>query len=92
MAGGSGGSANPANPTIVDFKCDVEEQVKKVIRNKKHLTEFLIRYIIGHERLSKADQHLFSRFEQRIGRLFIKHGLWPLGSYFITERKKRTNG
>jgi hypothetical protein len=89
MAGGSGGSANPANPTIVDFKCDVEEQVKKVIRNKKHLTEFTIRYILGVERLTTEQQHVFSRYEQKIGRLFIKHGIHPLGGYFITERKKR---
>ena len=90
MAGGSGGSANPANPTIVDFRCDVEEQVKKVIKNKKHLTEFVIRYSMGLERLSKDAQHLFARYEQRIGRLFINEGIWPLGAYFITERKKRT--
>lgn len=92
MAGSSGGSANPANPTIVDFRVDVEEQVKKVIKNKKHLTEFIVRYGAGVERLSTADQHLFARYEQRLGRLFLDVGLHPLGSYFITQRKQRING
>ena len=92
MAGSSGGSANPANPTIVDFRVDVEEQVKKVIKNKKHLTEFIVRYTLGVERLSVADQHLFARYEQRLGRLFIDVGLHPLGQYFITQRKRRMNG
>lgn len=89
MAGGSGGSANPANPTVVDFRCDVEKQVKKVIKNKKHLTEFVIRYSIGLEKLTKAEQHLFARYEQRLGRLFINEGIWPMSAYFITMRKKK---
>ena len=85
----SGGSRNPASPSVSDFKCDVEEQIQKVVKSSKHLTEFIIRYKIGLERLSKDDQKVFNRYEQKLGRLFIKTGLYPLRKYFISIREKR---
>ena len=85
----SGGTRNPSNPSLTDFKVDVEEQIDKVIKNAHHRALFIIRYGMGIENLSKADQHVFALYEQRIGRLFIKHEIWPLRRYFIAIREKR---
>ena len=89
IGSGGGGSPNPAKPSASDFKCDVEAQIAKVIKNRKHLIEFYVRYIMGLERLSKEDQKVFNRYEQRLGRLFIEHQIWPVRKYMVAIRKAK---
>ena len=78
---------NVTAPTLSDFKIDVEREVKKVIKTAKHKAMFIKRYLYGIEELSKDEQHLFSGFEQRIGNLFIRAKIYPLGTYFVSIRK-----
>lgn len=80
---------NPTAPTMIDFKIDVEAQIRKVIRNRKHIVAFIVRYILGVETLNKSQQHLFARYEQQLGRLFIKAKIWPVNRYFISIREKQ---
>jgi len=80
---------NPTAPSMTDFKIDVEKQVRKVIRTHDHMVKFIKRYIFDIEDLTKEEQHLFSGFEQRIGRLFIQAKIYPLGKYLISIRKDK---
>jgi hypothetical protein len=80
---------NITDPTILDFKIDVETQIRKVIHNRKHMVMFFKRYAFGIEDLSKNDQHLFARYEQQIGQRFIRAKIYPLGQYFVSIRKRK---
>lgn len=80
---------NITAPTVQDFKIDVEREVRKVIKTAKHKAMFIKRYLYGIEELSKEQQHLFSRFEQQIGNLFIRAKIYPLGTYFVSIRKDK---
>ena len=79
---------NTTAPSIQDFRVDVEREVRKVIKTAKHKAIFIKRYLYGLEIFSKEIQHLFSRFEQQIGNLFIKAKIYPLGTYFVAIRRK----
>ena len=80
---------NPTAPSMTDFKVDVETQIRKVIKNRKHMVAFIVRYILGVETLNKSQQHLFARYEQQLGRLFIRAKIWPVNRYFISIREKQ---
>lgn len=81
---------NLTAPTYSDFKIDVEKQIRKIIRNRKHLVAFYKRYVFDMEVLSKAEQHLFSRYEQQIGRLFMRANIWPLSKYLVAIREEKS--
>lgn len=81
---------NPTAPNITDFHIDVDKQVRKVIRNRKHLVLFYMRYVFGMETLSKEEQHLFARYEQQIGRLFMRAKIWPLSKYLVSIREEKS--
>lgn len=80
---------NTAAPSMQDFKVDVEREIIKVIKTPHHQALFVKRYLYGLEVLSKDEQHLFARFEQQIGKLFIRAKIYPLETYFISVRKER---
>ena len=82
---------NPTAPSMTDFKIDVEKQVRKVIRTHAHMVKFIKRYIFDIEDLTKDEQHLFAGFEQRIGRLFIRAKIHPLGKYLVSIRKDKAS-
>ena len=75
---------NPAKPSPTDFICDVENQIKIVMKTKKELTDFMETYIMGMGREGTT------RIEQRIGQLFISREIWPIARYFKTIRRKQT--
>lgn len=77
---------NPTAPSFTDFKIDVDKVIWSVVKNHQHRVEFVLRYVLGEERLTREQQHLFARFEQQIGRLFIKRGLFPVRSYMTSIR------
>ena len=81
---------NPQAPNLIDQKVDIEHIILTVITNPCHLAQFVERYILGDEKLTKAEQHVFAMYEQRIGRLFIERRLWPVRSYFNLIREGRT--
>lgn len=81
---------NPTAPSYSDFKIDVEKQIRKVIRNRKHLVTFYLRYVFEAAKLTKAEQHLFARYEQQIGRLFMRAKIWPLSKYRVSIREEKS--
>jgi len=81
---------NPTAPTLLDLKCDADAQIKKIIHNADHIVKFIRRYLLGEEEcLTRDEQHLFARYEQQIGKLFIRFHIWPVSKYLICIREKR---
>jgi hypothetical protein len=78
------GTLNNATPTPLDFFCDVENQVNKIIKDEKVREKLWNTYIFGGDNiLSKSRQNYY---EQRIGKLLIVRGIWPIAKYFRTIR------
>lgn len=69
---------NPTAPSYSDFKIDCDKIIWSVIKSHQHRVEFILRYVLGEERLTKEQQHLFARYEQNIGRQFLRVGLYPV--------------
>ena len=105
LAGGKG-TRNPAAPDARDFRIDVDDVVHDIIKNRIHLMCFYERYVEGNIPDPPAEgesvkpeelrlQHLYSRYEQQIGRLLIKRGIWAtnghVGAYFKSIRKERND-
>lgn len=82
---------NTTAPTISDFKIDVDKQIRKVIRTHEDMVTFIKRYVFGIEDLSKDEQYRFAGYEQRIGSLFIRNKIYPLGKYLISIRKDKVS-
>lgn len=82
---------NTTAPTISDFKIDVDRVLCKVIRNHEDFVTFFKRYVFNIEELSKDEQYRFAGYEQRIGSLFIRNKIYPLGKYLISIRKDKVS-
>jgi hypothetical protein len=84
---------HPAKPNAIDFCCDVERVINKVLGDDpKLLSEFIKVYITGSEEditSSTLTQQERSYLEQRLGRMFLAQGISPVLRYFaIVERGK----
>ena len=79
------GTGNPSQPSPIDFICDVETTILKILGDKKLLENLIRTYIFGEELISKSRK---PGYEQRIGALFITRRLWPINKYFTTIRKR----
>lgn len=94
-AAGRGGTKNPAKPTTVDFWADVFVAIRESIPKDIDLIDFHLTYTLydsedGIEREKWADQKLGGRrhsVEQRVGEEFVKRQIYPVSSYFHTERR-----
>jgi hypothetical protein len=77
---------HPAKPTAVDLCIDVEVVINKVLGDDPELlSEFIKVYITGSEtdiESSNLTQQERSYLEQRLGRLFLAHGISPVSKYF----------
>jgi len=92
MSAGRGATRNPAKPTALDFRCDIDNVVKLIVP-KKWLIRFYATYTVSASD-SAIEQGMFEdkmlgelrhSFEQRIGEM-----LWrkKIGSdYFHSIRK-----
>lgn len=85
---------HPAKPTAIDLCLDVERVINKVLGDDPELlTEFIKVYITGREEdidNSTLTQQERSYLEQRLGRLFLAHGISPVSKYFaIVDRGDR---
>jgi hypothetical protein len=96
----SGGTPNPAKPSLADFRCDVERVIHKCVSAGGLMARFTSTYImfdsdnpIDIERF--ADKVIGSgrhNLEQGIGAEFIKRGIYPLHGkrgYFHAIRMPR---
>lgn len=79
------GTVNPATPTATDFFCDVDLQIKKVIKSQSMLNEFFETYIMHNIVLPKADRNYV---ENELGKLFRQAKIWPVNKYFATIKGK----
>ena len=92
---GSGGSRNPAKPTMTDFKCDVDRVLKKCV---KQPVRFRLAYVefdsddpiereVYAEKVMGPTRH---NLEQGIGAEFIRRHISPTRGkkgYFTSVRK-----
>lgn len=98
MEKSGGGTPNPARPTPLDFRCDVEKVIKKVVP-QQHYARFLKAYIFVEcitdlEQEKWADKVLGGlrhSFEQRAGAEFVRKKLFPVmgRGYFWCLRRAR---
>ena len=84
---------NAARPNAIDFVVDVEAVIMKVLGDDpKLLHNFIQSYIMGTtETLQKSllTQTERGYLEQRLGRLFLAHGISPVIRYFTTVRRRQ---
>lgn len=78
------GTPNPARPTPVDFMCDVEMLIERIVP-KTLLKNFFNEYIMENNSLDQSEK---DSFEQQLGSTFAKCQMWPIRKYFLTIRKK----
>lgn len=82
---GAGGSPNPARPTPLDFRCDVEKVIKKIVP-LKHISRFIVAYVIFEADTEIMQERLADKilggirhsFEQRMGEQFHKRKIFPV--------------
>jgi hypothetical protein len=79
------GNPNPIQPTVLDFICDVDKTISKVIKDKLTLRRFNYTFYVGEPKLDKEQ---ISYFEQKLGQMFIVRHLWPVDKYFKVIRQK----
>lgn len=81
----------------MDFRCDVDIIVKKTLP-ASYWVRFCQAYIL-YDSLDPVDIELHAdkifgpkrhRFEQRLGFLFYKHGVYPTKKYFTVIKRKTT--
>ena len=96
MSAARGGTRNPAKPTPLDFRCDVDNVVKLIVP-KKWLIRFYATYTVSVSE-SPIEQGVFEHkmlggirhsFEQRIGEMLFRKKIYQEhgGSYFTSVRK-----
>lgn len=96
-AAGGKPSRNPAKPTPLDFRVDVDRVINIIVPKRDRL-RFYVTYAnwsddqLEIEKL--ADKMLGGvrhAYEQRAGAMFIKRGVWPVQNkgYFFSIRGKR---
>lgn len=96
MASSSKGSPNPARPTPLDFRCDVDKVIIMIVPEKRR-TKFAAVYVLadadaGIELERLADKIIGGArhsFEQRLGEQFVQRKLHPVQGrgYFHTIRR-----
>jgi len=94
----SKGSVNPAKPTPLDFRCDVDKVIKKIVP-ARFRSRFTAVYILT-EAMTEIEQEMLAdkviggarhSFEQRIGEQLVQRKIFPVQGrgYFHTIRKAR---
>lgn len=79
------GTHNPANPSILDFFCDVENVIERAITDKKLLKKFIDTYIMGDVDTLTKEQRAY--LEQRVGQRFFNRRLHRVKEYFNSVRR-----
>jgi hypothetical protein len=95
--GGGTVTKNPASPSLMDFRADVELIVESIISDEELLwfwavygvfdsTDDIERGVFSEKMLG---QNKSRSWEQRIGAAFVKFGVYPLAKYLLSIRKPR---
>lgn len=96
MAASAKGSPNPTRPTPLDFRCDVDKAIKKIVA-ARHRARFIAVYILTEGETDIEQEMLADKiiggarhsFEQRLGEQFVQRKIFPVQGrgYFHTIRK-----
>lgn len=82
---------NAARPNAIDFCCDVEKVIIKVLGDDPKLLKLFIEcYVTGTAEdiaATPLTQVERSYLEQRLGRMFLANGISPVIRYFTTIRR-----
>lgn len=98
-SGGKPAAANPAKPTMVDFRCDVFRAIQTACPKDVSLVSFHLAYTL-YDSDDEIDRELHAQkllhdrrhsVEQRIGAEFLRRKLFPVQGkgYFYAPRKAR---
>lgn len=86
---------HPAKPNAIDYCCDVERVIERVLGDDPALMrEFIKVYITGSETdiaNSNLTQQERSYIEQKMGRLFLAHGISPATKYFSVIKRENND-
>lgn len=89
ITGGSGAKFND-NGTFfntIDYTVDVFNAVKMALADSPSAQRFFERKIVDNHNIDYARQsETFMHFQERIGRVFIARGLYPVRKYFRSRR------
>jgi len=99
VGSGGGGSKNPAKPTPLDFKSDVELVIKAKLPKFVTLREFEKTYV-QYDSEDEIEREVYAQkllgdkrhsVEQRLGEEFVRRGIFPVQGkgYFHCLRKNR---
>lgn len=84
---------HPAKPNAIDFCVDCERVIEQVLGDDSALMrEFIKVYITGNEEdiaSSNLTQQERAYIEQKMGRLFLAHGISPATKYFAVVQRER---
>lgn len=86
-------TVNAARPNAIDFCVDTEAVILKVIGDDEELLRLFIgtyiTWTVDSIKQSPLTQDERTWIEQRMGRLFLAHGISPVIKYFTTVRRQR---
>jgi len=92
--GARGAQRDLAEPTAIDFRCDVMKAIESKISTETLLIKFHIAYL-NFDSVDYIEREMHAhkvigerrhRLEQRIGAEFIRRGIYPTRNYFYFER------
>jgi hypothetical protein len=100
LGAGGKGVMNPVQPSLTDFRCDVDKVIKKCCPRKPDKVRFRLSYILFDspdpiEMERYADKVMGGgrhNLEQGMGAEFVKRGIFPMygkGGYFRSIRQPR---
>lgn len=81
------GSTNPITPSNIDFFCDVEIVLRKILTEDAAFKNFCDEYFLGKPTWNPTQKFAY---EQKIGQLFVTRQIYPVKKYFSTIRDRYT--
>jgi hypothetical protein len=79
------GTKNPCQPSVIDFFCDVDNIVSRVLGTKQNVVRFQLTYMEDDDKQFTPKQR--QEIEQEIGAELLNLKIAPVLGYFQTERK-----
>jgi hypothetical protein len=100
IGSGGKGTANPCQPSLVDFRADVTLVFRKIFKSESAWRDFQAAYLdFDSEDYIEREMHAqkiygkgMQNLKEGVGAEFIKRGIFPMhgnGSYFRTIRRTK---
>lgn len=96
LSDGGVAAKNPAKPSLIEFRCDVDKAVSAILKDADLELWFRATYVL-FEPSDDLEMELWAdrmmpnrhRYEQRIGAEFVRRAIYPLNKYFHAVRRPR---